>query len=70
MTGDIIPQSGDNMTGDSMAVSLIYPIESVSVPSVSSDYSSGILSPGTVIFLSICLYFHVAHGRVERLGFG
>ena len=48
------------MAGDD---SLISPIESVSVPSLSSGSSSQILSPGTVILLSICLYFHVARGR-------
>ena len=67
MSCDSIPESVDSMAGDD---SLIYPIESVPVPSVSSDISSGILSPGTVILLSICLYFHVTRRRLESLGFG
>ena len=65
--GDSIPESVGSMAGDDSHIS---PIESVSVPSVSSDYSSGILSPGTVILLSICLYFYAARGRLEPLEFG
>ena len=54
-----------------MIRSSISPIKAMSVSSLSSDSSaSTIYSPGTTMFLSICLYFHVACGRVAPSGFG
>ena len=46
------------------------PIEAVSASSLSSDYSSTIFSPGTIIFLSICLYSQIACGQAAHVEFG